>query len=137
MLVVAQPRLNRALAHRRRRESERGPALRAAVGATGIYGGYFGAAQGIILISILGVAIEDQLQRLNGLKNVLAGLVNLTAGLVFAVAADVDWGVAGLIAAGSILGAALGARFGRRLSPAALRVLIVVVGIVAIAQLTF
>jgi uncharacterized membrane protein YfcA len=136
VLVVVQPRLNAALAHRRRSDRELGPGLRAAVGATGIYGGYFGAAQGIILISILGIAIEDEMQRLNGLKNVLAGLVNLTAGIVFVFAADVNWGVAGLIAAGSILGAWLGARYGRRLSPTALRVLIVVVGVVAIARLT-
>ena len=119
LLVVVQPRLERALAHRRRHHgAERNPALR------------------IILISILGVAIEDHLQRLNGLKNVLAGLVNLTAGIVFAIVADVDWAVAGLIAAGSIVGAALGARYGRRLSPTALRVVIVVVGTVAIVRLT-
>jgi uncharacterized protein len=136
VLVVVQPRLQDALAHRRRAESHRSPALRAAVGATGIYGGYFGAAQGIILISILGIAIDDELQRLNGLKNVLAGLANLTAGIVFVFAANVDWAVAGLIAIGSTLGAVLGARYGRRLSPTALRALIVVVGTVAIVRLT-
>jgi uncharacterized protein len=136
LLVVVQPRLERALAHRRRHHgAERYPALRGAVGATGVYGGYFGAAQGIILISILGVAIEDHLQRLNGLKNVLAGLVNLTAGVVFALAAEVDWAVVGLIAAGSTLGAAMGARYGRRLSPTALRAVIVAVGAVAIVHL--
>jgi uncharacterized protein len=136
VLVVVQPQLNRALEHRRRADGERGGPLRAAVAATGVYGGYFGAAQGIILISILGIAIDDELQRLNGLKNVLAGLVNLTAGIVFIIAADVDWGVAGLIAVGSIAGAVLGARYGRRLSPTALRSLIVVIGVVAIARLT-
>jgi uncharacterized membrane protein YfcA len=67
---------------------------------------------------------------------VLAGLVNLTAGIVFVFAADVDWGVAGLIAAGSTVGGALGASYGRRLSPAALRVIIIAVGLVAIARLT-
>jgi uncharacterized membrane protein YfcA len=137
VLVVLQPRLQDALAHRRHAENERSPALRAAVGATAVYGGYFGAAQGIILISLLGIAIDDGLQRLNGLKNVLAGLVNLTAGIVFVFAADVDWGVAGLIAAGSILGATLGARYGRRLSPTALRALIVVIGLFAIGRLLF
>jgi uncharacterized membrane protein YfcA len=106
------------------------------VGASGIYGGYFGAAQGILLISLLGIAIKDALQRLNALKNVLAGLVNLTAGIVFVFAADVNWGVAGLIAVGSTIGGALGARYGRRLPPNALRALIVVVGTVAILRLT-
>ncbi len=66
----------------------------------------------------------------------LAGLVNFTAGVIFVFAADVDWGVAGLIAAGSIVGGVFGARYGRRLSPTALRALVVVVGIGAIARLT-
>lgn len=136
-LVVLQPRLTRALAARRRHaDEERRPSLLAAVAATGVYGGYFGAAQGVILISILGIAIRDEIQRLNGLKNVLAGLVNLTASVVFVIAAELDWGVAGLIAAGSIVGAMIGARYGRRLSPTALRALIVVIGVVAIVRLT-
>lgn len=135
-LVLAQPRLNRALAHRRHPDGRHGIVARAAISASAVYGGYFGAGQGILLIGILGIAIDDSLQRLNGLKNLLAGLVNLTAGLIFVFAAEVDWGVAGLIAAGSIAGAAFGARHGRRLSPAALRALIVVVGLAAIARLT-
>ncbi len=135
-LVVAQPRLERVLAERRRPEHERGPGLRLAVTASGVYGGYFGAGQGILLIGILGIALGDALQRVNALKNVLAGLVNLTAGLVFVVAAEVDWAVAGLIAAGSTAGGALGARYGRRLEPNVLRALIVAVGLVAIARLT-
>ncbi len=135
VLVVVQPRLDRALAEHRHPHGERRPALRGAIGASGVYGGYFGAGQGILLIGILGIAIDDGLQRLNGLKNVLAGLVNLTAGVIFVFAAHVDWGVAGVIAAGSILGAMLGARYGRRLSPTALRVLIVIVGTVAIVRL--
>jgi uncharacterized membrane protein YfcA len=105
------------------------------VGATGVYGGYFGAAQGVILISLLGIGIDDDLQRLNGLKNVLASTANLVAGVIFVFAAHVNWGVAGLIAAGSIAGGALGARYGRRLDPGALRVLIVLIGIAAIVRL--
>jgi uncharacterized membrane protein YfcA len=135
ILVVIQPRLTARLASRGHTGSEHGPALQAAVGATGIYGGYFGAAQGIILISILGIGIRDDLQRLNALKNVLASTANLVAGVIFVFAADVNWGVAGLIAAGSIVGGALGARYGRRLDPGALRALIVVIGIVAIVRL--
>ena len=136
VLVVIQPRLTRALAHRRRTGTRHGVTLSAAVGASGVYGGYFGAGQGIILISLLAIGIRDELQRLNGLKNVLAGTVNLVAGIVFVIVAEIDWAVAGLIAAGSIVGAALGARYGRRLSPVALRALIVVVGSVAIVRLT-
>jgi len=106
-----------------------------AVYATGVYGGYFGAAQGIMLLAILGVALAQDLQRTNALKNVLAGLVNGVAGLYFAFAAHVEWAPAGLIAGSSILGAQLGARYGRRLPPRALRALIVAVGLFAIVRL--
>jgi hypothetical protein len=136
VLVIVQPRLAAALAHRRRHDNERSFTVRGLVAASGVYGGYFGAGQGIILIAILGIAIRDELQRINGLKNVLAGLVNLTAGIIFVFAAEVDWAVAGLIAGGSVAGAILGARYGRRLSPTVLRALIVVVGTVAIVRLT-
>ena len=87
-------------------------------------------------MGILGIGLRDDLQRLNGLKNVLAGLVNSTAGVIFVFAADVDWAVAGLIAAGSIVGGVVGARYGRRLDPIVLRALIVVVGLTAIVRLT-
>ncbi len=79
-------------------------------GACGVYGGYFGAAQGILLLGILAFALHDELQRLNALKVVLAGIANLVAGIVFAFAAHVDWLVAGLIALGSLLGGIIGAR---------------------------
>jgi uncharacterized protein len=103
--------------------------------AVGVYGGYFGAAQGILLLAILGLALDDDLQRINALKVVLAGLVNLIAGVLFAVAAHVAWDVAGLIAAGSMLGGIIGARQGRRLSPLVLRLVIVAVGISALVRL--
>jgi len=135
VLVVVQPRLARALEERRRPGAEHRAGLRAAVLATGIYGGYFGAAQGILLVALFGVALPQGLQRSNALKNVLSMLVNLVAGIVFVLAAHVDWGVAGLIAAGSIAGGYLGARYGRRLSQGRLRALIVVVGLTAIARL--
>jgi uncharacterized protein len=136
VLVVIQPRLDRRLTERRRPEPHRGATARLAVFASGTYGGYFGAGQGILLIGILGLAIDDTLQRLNGLKNVLAGLVNFTAGVIFIFAADVDWAVAGLIAAGSVVGGYVGALYGRRLEPNLLRALIVVVGLAAIVRLT-
>jgi hypothetical protein len=101
----------------------------------GIYGGYFGAAQGILVLSILALGLEEELQRLNAIKVVLTGLVNLVAGIVFICAAHVAWAPAALIAAGSILGGLLGAHVGRRLSPVFLRVVIVAVGIAAIVQL--
>jgi len=112
-----------------------GPVLWVLVFLTGIYGGYFGAAQGVLLIGIMGVAFTDSVQRINAVKNVLAGLVNGLAALVFIAATHVDWGAAGLIAAGAIIGGQVGARIGRRLPPWGLRVLIVCVGIAALAKL--
>jgi uncharacterized protein len=134
--VAAQPRL----AERRLEPApgvERRAPLRLGILGIGVYGGYFGAAQGILLLGALGIAIRDSLQRLNALKNLLAFLVNLVAGLVFVIAADVDWGVAALIALGSVLGGFVGARYGRRLSEPVLRGVVVAVGLTAIARLTF
>jgi uncharacterized membrane protein YfcA len=136
VLILLQPRLSAALAARGVRKREHaGPVALAAVFVAGVYGGYFGAAQGILLLSILGLSLNDDLQRINALKVVLAGLVNLVAGIVFVIAADVAWGAALLIAGGSIIGGFIGARGGRRLPEAALRGVIVVVGIVAIVRL--
>jgi uncharacterized membrane protein YfcA len=135
LLVVLQPRISAWVD--RRHDGARGDFgpwwVWPAVFGTGVYGGYFGAAQGVILMGLLGIGIADTLQRLNGLKNVLAGLVNGVAGLIFVVVADVDWTVVGLIAAGSVVGGQLGATVGRRLSPVVLRVVIVLVGLVALA----
>jgi uncharacterized membrane protein YfcA len=100
---------------------------------TGVYGGYFGAAQGVLLMAVMGIGIEETLQRLNGVKNVLAALANTVSGLIFAVVADVDWKVVGLIAVSSAVGAQIGATYGRRLPPAGLRAFIVLVGAVALA----
>ncbi len=137
VLILLQPRISAHLAQRREEPVEHRRLSSVATYLTGIYGGYFGAAQGIMLLAVLGVALPEPLQRVNGLKNVLAGLVNLIAGVVFVFRAPVAWAPALLIAGGSMLGGVLGARYGRRLSPVALRGLIVVVGLVAIAQLLF
>ena len=104
---------------------------------TGIYGGYFGAAQGVLLMAFLGLFLAESLQRQNALKNVLAGVTNLVAAVLFViVAADkVNWTAAALIAAGSIVGGVIGARIGRRLSPGLLRATIVVVGVAAMVKL--
>jgi uncharacterized protein len=137
VLVVIQPRLNRALAARdfHHRGHEGGPITFAAVYATGVYGGYFGAAQGILLLGFLGVVLPQDLQRTNALKNVLAGIVNAVAGVYFVFAAHVAWAPAAIIAVASMVGGQLGAHYGRRLNPAALRGVIVVVGVSAIVRL--
>ncbi|HWD70694.1 MAG TPA: TSUP family transporter, partial [Solirubrobacteraceae bacterium] len=85
--------------------------------------------------SVLGLSVDDTLQRLNAVKVITTGLTNLVAGVVFVIAAHIAWDVAGLISAGSIIGGVVGARYGRQLSPNALRALIVIVGVVAIVRL--
>ena len=138
VLIVLQPRISRMLAAHRphhRRQGRAGPITTVAVGLGGVYGGYFGAAQGILNLAVLSLGLDDDLQRLNAVKVVLTGLVNLVSGIVFIFAAHVAWGAAGLIAAGSLLGGVLGARVGRRLPPSALRGVIVVVGLFAIVHL--
>ena len=95
---------------------------------TGIYGGYFGAAQGVILIALLGILVSESLQRLNAVKNVVTAVVNGLAAILFAVLAPVDWPAAILLAIGAIVGGQIGAYVGRRLSPLALRGAIIVIG---------
>ena len=134
--MVLQPRLDRLVADHRPPPEAHGTGLpRVLVFLAGIYGGYFGAAQGILLLAILGLALPDDLQRVNALKNVLAGVVNGVAAIVFMLVADIAWGPAALIAAGSVVGAQLAARYGRHMSAQALRAVIVAVGIAAIVQL--
>jgi uncharacterized membrane protein YfcA len=136
ILIVAQPKLNEMLATRRRPAREHvGPVAMSGVFASGVYGGYFGAAQGIMLLAILGLALDDDLQRINAVKVVLAGLVNLLAGVIFVFAAHVAWLPALLIALGSTIGGVVGAHWGRRLPAPVLRLVIVAVGITAIVRL--
>jgi hypothetical protein len=136
VLVVIQPWLTRRVAGRHDHPLRKRGVLPLSLFAIGVYGGYFGAAQGILLLAVLGLSLSETLQRINGIKNVLAGLTNAVAGIVFVLAAShVSWAVAGLLAAGSVLGGHLGARVGRRLPPPVLRGAIVVVGIAAILKL--
>lgn len=138
VLVVLGPRISRAvIAHH---EAHGGLPDRGAwwvwpgVLGTGVYGGYFGAAQGVLLMAIFGIGIDDDPQRHNAIKNVLAALVNAVAAAVFVVVADVDWWAALLVAAGAVVGGTLGATVGRRLPPAVLRAVIVVVGAAALVS---
>lgn len=134
-LVVVQPWLSRRLAARRSSRHGGGPLLYAGVLATGVYGGYFGAAQGVIQLALLAVGIDEDLQRLNGVKNVIAGVTNGLAGLVFVAVAHIAWLAAGLIALGSVVGAQFGALLARRLSARVLRAAIVTVGVTVAVKL--
>jgi uncharacterized membrane protein YfcA len=153
-LVVVGPRISRRVAARAEARGgmpEHGAWwVWPAVLLAGVYGGYFGAAQGVLLMAILGIGIVESMQRHNATKNVLALIVNTVAAIVFVLLAfvevpflpesagsSVDWAAAGLIAVGSVVGGQVGATVGRRLPPAALRGVIVVVGLVAVTSFVF
>ncbi|MEU9114226.1 sulfite exporter TauE/SafE family protein [Streptomyces sp. NPDC048483] len=140
VLVILQPYISKAVQRRRERhgtqaKADGGPLLFVAIMIASVYGGYFTAAQGIIYVALMGMLLQDSMQRINATKNVLAALVNSVAALFFVFVADIDWQAAGLIAVGSTIGGQIGARVGRRLPPTALRIVIVLVGLAAIAQL--
>jgi uncharacterized membrane protein YfcA len=139
LFVLLGPRLQAWAATRHRDHDSRGRRLVLIVGvfAAGAYGGYFGAAQGVLLVGIMSALMTISLQRINGLKNVLGTVVNAVAAVTFILVAPerINWLVAALIAVGALAGGYVGARFGRRLSPRVLRRLIVVVGVLAIAKM--
>ncbi len=138
VLVLVQPRLAARLAGRARAPRLAAtPLLWTAVLTTGVYGGYFGAAQSVLLIAIMGSLLDEPLQRINATKNVLAALVNGIAAVIFLGTGHVDWAAAGVLAVGAIGGGLLGARIGRRLSAPVLRALIVVIGLIALVELIF
>jgi len=146
-LVVVQPWLSGHVAARRSRRAEAAgaasqrqaisPVLSAGVLGSSAYGGYFGAAQGVFLIGLLGTFLDEDLQRVNAGKNVLAGIANGVAALIYIVVAHVAWLVVVLLSTGSTLGGVLGARFGRRLPPLALRIFVVLIGVISAVKLIF
>lgn len=155
LLVAFQPFIQRTVANRRASAAAThdagdpaGPAaapsvqkyglgVAAACFFCGVYGGYFGAAQGVLLVGLFGILLTDPLQTQNALKNILTACVNLIAAVVFVVIAidRLDWIVVAIIGVGSLLGGFLGARIGRRLPPIALRIVIVAVGTIAFVRL--
>ena len=143
ILVVAQTRIQRAIARYRERREKSEPGWAGVVATTagtylvGCYGGYFAAAQGILLVGVLGSLLTDSLQRINALKNLLTLVVNATAATAYTLVAfdRISWEAAGLIAAGSLVGGLIGSSVGRRLPAPVLRGVIVVLGIVGIWRL--
>jgi hypothetical protein len=141
VLAAIQPRVAGAVARRREAKAEAagedlapvhgGLWLLLGVAATGVYGGYFGAAQGVILLAILGIFVAGNLNEVNGIKNILAATANAVAAVIFIFATEIDWGIAALVAIGATIGGGLGGRYGRRLPSGALRALIVVIAVVA------
>ena len=145
ILVVIGPRIQAWAQDRAEKEGRsaeelsprRMAALVASTFAIGIYGGYFTAAQGILLVGAMGALLPESVQRMNAAKNVMTLLVNVVAALAYTLVAfhRISWPAAGLIAVGSLVGGWLGAHYGRRLSPNALRATIVVVGLIGLYRL--
>lgn len=132
LLMGVQPMLTERLKQSREQGAEPREArllLPPLTFAAGVYGGYFGAAQGVILLALLGLLVDDDLQRLNATKNVLAGLVNGVAAVLFIAFSSIAWGAAGLLALGSIVGGGLGAVVARRIPAWLLRAVVVVGGV--------
>jgi uncharacterized protein len=135
--ILSGPYVSKWLASRNREPSQASGGVWTFLGIVlcGVYGGYFGAGQGLLFIAVLGIALADTLHRLNALRNMLAGLANTVAAVVFVFSAHVAWGAAALIAVGSIAGGWVGVHIGRRLPPAVYRAVIAAVGIVAFVKL--
>lgn len=144
VLVAVQPFLTRWV--RRRRDSgeappgpdagtRHAPLFYFLIFLIGIYGGYFTAAQGIMLVGVMGLMLSEPLQRLNGFKNVLSAIVNVVAGTIYAFVAPISWPVVAILAVTSTIGGLIGAKIGRKLPPTVLRVIIVIIGLAAIVRL--
>jgi uncharacterized membrane protein YfcA len=130
-LVLAQPWLSGLMERRRRTGESHRLVLLVGVFLTAVYGGYFGGAQSVLMLGLLGIFLSDELQRLNALKNLLSVLTNGTAALLFLFIAPVDWFAALLVALGSIAGGQIGAAIGTRLPEVVLRGAVAVVGLIA------
>jgi hypothetical protein len=129
-LFGLQPLATRKLADRQvGSKGHRSPGLHAAIFLAAVYGAYFGAGLGIVLLAVLGLAITDSLQRLNGLKQVLSVLINAVAVVAYGVFGPVAWSAVAIMAVASLAGGRLGGSFARRLHPTVLRVLVLAFGV--------
>jgi hypothetical protein len=128
VLVLVQPTVARRRAEQGRKAEHPGPLLQAGTFLTAIYGGYFGAAQGVVLLGLFGITLDDDVQRLNAAKNVVAAMINAVGAVFFISTTTIAWKVAGLLFIGSTAGGQIGAVVGRRLPPQVLRATIAVVG---------
>jgi uncharacterized membrane protein YfcA len=135
LLVGAQPWVARWL--RSRGGDQLGPRTRMGPVTTffalltGVYGGYFGAGSGVMMVAVLGLGLDIDLRVVNALKTLAVFAGNVVAGLIFVIVADLDWQAIVLHPGGSVVGGYVGAGVGRPLPPTLFRVLVVVAGVVA------
>ena len=137
LLVGAQPWITRWL--KRHHDAAHPPAPRERMSPvttffaalTGVYGGYFGAGSGVMMVAVLALGLDIELRIINALKTLAVLSGNVVAGLIFVFVADLDWAAIVLLALGSVVGGYVGARVGRRLPPTLFRVLVVMAGITA------
>lgn len=129
LLVAVQPAIAARSVRRGRAPVSRRRSTSLIVFALGIYGGYFGAAFGIVLIGLLGLMLPEKLRRTNARKTVLQGVTNAPAAVIFTVFAPVHWVFALTLAISSSLGGPVGARLARLIPAGPLRTLIVVIGL--------
>lgn len=135
VLVGVQPVINKQLRKRRGDDAadrvQMSPVTAFWAAMTGVYGGYFGAGSGVMMMAVLGFGLDLDLRIVNALKTLAVGAANVVATVIFLFLARLDWAAIGLLASGSVVGGYVGARIGRRLPPTVLRLLIVIVGVTA------
>jgi uncharacterized membrane protein YfcA len=130
-VLAFQDRLRRLVGHPRHMAPRRhSAALYTLTAAGGVYGGYFGAALGVMLVAGLALLLEEPLARLNALKNVLSAVVGVATVVAYAAFGPVDWVGVAVIAPATLLGGYAGSRLARRLPSALLKAVIVTAGTV-------
>jgi uncharacterized protein len=140
-LVGIQPRLSAWLSARREASGQSGarvtlgPLTTFFVFLTGIYGGYFGAGSGVMMIATLALGLDVEFRFIAALRTLSVMASNVVAGVIFALVADIDWGVVALLAVSSVGGGYLGARIARRLPATVLRIAVVLAGVTAAVAL--
>lgn len=136
VLVGAQPRISSWLRNRQGADlveprTAMSPITIVFAVLTGVYGGYFGAGSGVMMLAVLGLGLDIELRVTNALKTLAVLAANLVAAVIFIFAANLDWVAVGMLAVGSVVGGYVGAHIGRRLPPALFRSLIVLIGVTA------
>jgi uncharacterized membrane protein YfcA len=129
IVLAFQQRLGRVGHPRDMSPRRQGAALHVSVGIGAIYGGYFGAALGVMLVAALGLVLDEPLARINALKNAVTAVVGLGTVVAFALLGPVDWAAVAIVAPATLIGGYAGARLARRLPNRVLRALIVAIGL--------